>query len=263
MKNCTKCGEINTTDTRFCVRCGNDTFISDDEKICTRCGMTNAAESAFCIGCGEVLAKDVRVLEAAAAKPLPMPPKESESVCAVCGAPIEVNDVYCTNCGSLAESSVRNNVVKKRLCPKCGRPNDLAGQSCSYCFNELEGGDVEEYALDFIDTAQSGGQSIRQAVLVSLSGKKSRICPNCGMVNEFEQPYCVKCGAKLQVEFSKKYCLVCGAENNHDAKFCTKCKYAFAGRAPGQMGWKCATCGELNDNDSGFCIGCGAKRPRR
>ena len=271
MKNCTKCGEINTTDTKYCVRCGNDTFVSDDDVVCPKCGMANTTESAYCIGCGEPLpAKDGRVsvsVKTTAQMPAPIvsEPVEDGSVCVVCGAKIRMNDVFCTNCGSVVADSAKNKIVKKRLCPKCGKPNDLISRYCGYCFTELEGGDIEEYSLDFIETAVSGGQDVKQAVLVSAGGKKSRICPNCGTVNDFDESYCVKCGCKLFVDIAKKYCLVCGTENNYDAKFCVKCQYAFSGRAFGQMqgSWKCSSCGELNESESNFCSKCGAKRPKR
>lgn len=276
MKNCTKCGEINTTDTKFCVKCGNDTFISDDDVVCPKCGMTNVTESQFCIGCGEPLedAKTKKQImqsinESAEAHPreivIKEPAVDGANTCLACGAKLKINDVFCTSCGNVVADNTQNKVLKRKLCPKCGKPNDINAVYCSYCFTDIADGEIEEYAIDFIEAARSGDETIKQAVLVSGSGKKSRICPNCGTVNEIEQPYCVKCGYKLTVDLAKKYCLVCGTENNYDAKFCVKCQYAFSGKNLGQMqaSWKCASCGELNDVESNFCSKCGVKRQKR
>lgn len=276
MKTCTKCGEINTTDAKFCVKCGSDSFISDDDVVCPKCGMTNVTESAFCIGCGAPLPEAKTKMsvmetinEASEARQkeivLSEPARDTAETCAVCGARLRVNDVFCTNCGSVVADSAKDKIIKRKLCPKCGKPNDLNSVYCSYCFSELGEGEIEEYALDFVEAARSGDQIIKQAVLVSGSGKKSRICPNCGTVNDMDEPFCIKCGYKLIVDFAKKYCLVCGTENNYDAKFCVKCQYAFSSKNLGQMqgSWKCHSCGELNDNESNFCSKCGVRRQKR
>lgn len=82
-------------------------------------------------------------------------------------------------------------------------------------------------------------------------------CQNCGMENQSDSLYCVKCGTKISTATnsqSNKFCPNCGTSNSEENSFCIKCGLALDGTnnnicpychseiEPGVL--KCKNCGE-------------------
>ncbi len=282
MKICTSCGQLNTNDADFCVNCGKQSFGSTSEVVCPKCGEVVNGDSVFCVSCGQKLHDEVNAVSNivdqggqqqvtnSIIKPIqvnekPLVDKDvyilENPICPNCRTKLTVNDAFCPACGQIVIHLNQNKLVKRKICEKCGRPNSLDEKYCSYCFSDLNNADTEEFMIDFVEVVRSADKAIKQAVLKSDSGKKYKICPDCGTINDFTEEYCVKCGQKIYTTFMKKYCFVCGAENAYDAKFCVRCQYSFNAKTFGVMQgtWKCE-CGEINEKENKFCIKCGTKR---
>ncbi|MDR0913043.1 MAG: zinc ribbon domain-containing protein [Methanobrevibacter sp.] len=60
---CSKCGYKNESASKFCLSCGNDLTMKNEEqtigsKTCPKCGEKNLEDSKFCSGCGTELKPD-------------------------------------------------------------------------------------------------------------------------------------------------------------------------------------------------------------
>lgn len=288
MKICKNCGEINSNDNEFCCHCGRQSFVYQEETRCPICGAVNDKSFVYCLNCGNVL----RTAKADVSKvapnvkspqqprqddgytPVPLDLREQMSdvygskstatpaetaQCPSCGSIVPIHSIYCQKCGEPVDKLHLHRVVKRKICPHCGRPNSLESHFCSYCFCSLSRSDTVEMQLVH-DTQTIGDEVVKQAYLEDERGKK-KICTNCGSLNNLDELFCVNCGLKLDVEEQKKYCPNCGAENAVLNTFCTKCQWSFEGAIPGNVDkWVCARCQNTNDARSNFCTHCGASK---
>ena len=265
MKVCNQCHQLNPDDSVYCNVCGSDDLVTQTV-VCGQCGTINDSVSEFCTECGAPLKSHMAPAVVPFTEILFDTPRQgpatynTEELCPVCNHPLTMGEVFCSHCGHSFESLKRNRSVLRKVCPKCHTTNALSDAYCSYCFAPLEGADVEEFALDFIEAARQKDEVIRQAVLISDTNKKYKLCPGCNALNELKDDYCIKCGRKLTVKFRKKYCFVCGTANSYDAQFCTRCQYSFSGKSLAQAegSWKC-DCGHLNERDNDYCANCGKR----
>ncbi|MCX4287480.1 MAG: zinc-ribbon domain-containing protein [Clostridia bacterium] len=281
MKVCKNCGEINTGDSAFCCNCGKTNFIFQEEIRCSHCGEVNDKSFAHCINCGEMLAipadageyvaevKQTEYQDADLASVSnevanlyggSVTPSETAQ-CPKCGASIPLTAIFCNKCGTSVADLHARRVVQRKVCPHCGRVNTLESHYCSYCYCSLAEASTEE--LQVVHESQNLGEVVvRQAFLESPNEKKL-ICPNCGTLNNQEEPFCVNCGLKLEIDEPKTYCPNCGAENSVDSTFCTKCRWSFSNIEPDSVEkWTCKECGFSNEKDDKFCSHCGQKRKK-
>ncbi|MDP3035696.1 MAG: zinc ribbon domain-containing protein [Methanobacteriaceae archaeon] len=56
-KTCDKCGTENNSNSKFCVRCGNNLIYTQNK--CFQCGTKNSSTSQFCKECGQELEKEL------------------------------------------------------------------------------------------------------------------------------------------------------------------------------------------------------------
>lgn len=49
------------------------------------------------------------------------------------------------------------------------------------------------------------------------------ICPNCNYETSRNEPFCCKCGAKMELVPEKEFCKACGKELPPYDEFCTRC----------------------------------------
>lgn len=290
MKVCKSCGEINANDCEYCCNCGQREFVFREEITCPHCGAVNDKSFEHCINCGNDLKinqttvspvsdGEVGVSPAVSAAdegytPVPVDLREQMSdvygglspstpaetaKCPTCGAIVPIHAIYCHKCGTPVDKLHEHRVVKRKICPHCGRPNSLEARFCSYCFCTLANADTQEMQLVH-DVKLLGDGVVKQAFLEDEHGKK-KICCNCGTLNTLDEEFCVNCGFKLENEEQKKYCPNCGAENPMDNTFCTKCQWSFDGTSPNSVEkWVCENCQNVNDSRNSFCTSCGAKR---
>lgn len=285
MKVCKNCGEINTNDCEYCCNCGKTAFVFQEEITCPHCGATNDKSFVHCINCGNLLRVQKPVQEvanvAAPATPdedgyTPVPvdlreqmndvygglsastPTESAQ-CTSCGALVPIHAIYCSKCGASVASLHEHRVVKRKVCPHCGKPNSLESRFCVYCFCTLSNADTQEMQVVH-DVKNLGSELINLAYMEDEHGKK-KICTNCGSLNSLDELFCVNCGFKLDPEEQKKYCPNCGAENSVEDTFCTRCQWSFDGSSPdSKEKWVCKRCKNTNDGKYAFCLHCGAKK---
>ncbi len=281
MKVCKNCGEINQSDVEFCCNCGKSAFVFSEEVTCPHCGAANDKSFTHCINCGNLLEEKTS---------LPLPSEigggmdmslavdlrgelsevynssltdvsQKETVkCPSCGTEIQINSIFCYKCGAPVSKLHEHRVVRRKVCPHCGRPNLPSSPYCTYCYCSLADAHSEDYQLVH-ESKQVGKAVIKQAFLQDAAGKL-KICNNCGTLNAPEELFCVNCGLKLDMEEQKLYCVNCGAENEPETKFCTKCRWSFEGRSPdtAEGVWTCRLCNHTNEKEDGYCPNCGAKR---
>lgn len=291
MKVCKNCGEINSNDCEFCCNCGKSAFVFQEETVCPHCGAVNDKSFVFCTNCGNELtpavSEEAKVLPQTPVTPAvstteegytPVPVDLREQLnevygglsaatpaeaaqCPGCGAIVPIHAIFCQKCGTPVAKLHDHRVVKRKICPHCGRPNSLESQFCSYCFCTLANADTEEMQVVH-DNKTVGDGMVAQAYLEDERGKK-KICTNCGTLNVMDESFCVNCGFKLDVEELKKYCPNCGTENPVNNTFCTKCQWSFDGTSPeSNAKWICEKCQKVNDASDAFCIVCGAPKDR-
>lgn len=267
MKICKVCGELNASESKYCVNCGSESFEVSDvkQKICPDCGSVCEPQFTHCVNCGAALG-DANVSGIASFKnggAVAAEPENSDEtvVCPYCGAEISLHTIFCAGCGHDVTSLNKHKVVKRKICRFCGKPNKPEDKFCKYCFYDLRDGETVDFQLDYADE-QDKNLKLKQAVLQAPTTEKLKICPNCGSLNRFDSVYCFSCGLKLVTEAPKTYCFVCGAENLADAAFCTSCRYPLGNKSHDEVakGWKCE-CGEFNERDDKFCTGCGRPKP--
>lgn len=281
MKVCKNCGEINSNDSAFCCNCGKTSFVYQEEVVCPTCGTPNDVSFAHCINCGNPLnvqqdnisaddnlqAEPIQEYSAVPVDANAEVPeyfggtvvKTETATCPSCGTMVPVNAIYCQKCGAEVYKLHEHRVVQRKVCPHCGRRNDINARYCSYCYASLTDAQVEDMQVVH-ETENIGEGFVKQAYLEDASGKK-KMCPNCGAINELEDPFCVNCGLKLDVDEPKKYCPNCGAENVYDSTFCSKCCWSFDGTDPQSIDkWTCKTCNHVNDGQDNFCTHCGTKK---
>ncbi|MEG1527896.1 MAG: zinc ribbon domain-containing protein [Clostridia bacterium] len=298
MKKCLNCGELNTNDSLFCANCGNKDFDLTNQIMCPVCKEMVSDSFDYCTQCGAKLrpledkpasvdAKPSNVdLGALRGKvntnivtaigqvtPSVISPNtnaidtkkdaeianfEDQIVCPHCNQPLTLSNVYCTRCGKAVDSLSQGKLVKRKICPHCKRPNQMSAEFCSYCFTALDNVDFDEFMVNYKSNDKE--DDIKQLVLQSSSNKKSKVCPECGSLNDIDTKYCYKCATKLIAQTRKKYCFICGAENTYDAEFCTNCQYSFSKKTANsaEVGVRCE-CNYLNDLGSLFCTKCGKK----
>ena len=288
MKICKNCGEINSNENEFCSHCGRQTFVYQEETRCPICGAVNDKSFVYCLNCGNVLrtAKaDVSRLAPNVQSPqqprqedgyTPVPldfksqmsdvygnmatstPAETAQ-CPSCGSIVPIHAIFCQKCGEPVDKLHNHRVVKRKLCPHCGRPNLLEAPFCAYCFCSLAHSETVDMQLVH-DVQNIGGEMVKQAFLEDERGKK-KICTNCGTLNTPDELFCVNCGLKLDVEEQKKYCPNCGAENASLNSFCTKCQWSFEGASPASVEkWVCSRCQNTNEARNSFCTHCGSNK---
>ena len=276
MKVCKSCGEINTNDTLYCCNCGMSNFIMQEEVACPHCGAINDKSYTHCINCGNELVerKAVTTPVAEGYTPIPVNIKEEMSAvydtgmtsipsemarCPHCGALVPITAIFCQQCGVSVAGLHSRRIVQRKVCPHCGRLNKLESSLCSYCFSSLADADTENLQVTH-ESQNLGELTVRQAFLEGLTGKQL-LCPNCGTLNSPNEPFCVNCGLKLEVEEPKKYCPNCGTENSVDTVFCSKCRWAFEGDIPDKIEkWTCPYCEHVNNKEDSFCPHCGQKK---
>lgn len=293
MKVCKHCGEINTNDCEFCRSCGESVFLFQEDIICSHCGATNDKSFRYCINCGNDMMQPAASVESNIAAeapvaqqnapqntgddgytPVPVDLRQQMSEvygglssstptetahCPTCGANVPIHAIYCQACGSPVFRLHEHRVVKRKICPFCGRPNSLESHLCAYCFCSLANADTQEMQLVH-GVKNIGDDIVKQAYLEDEHGKK-KICSNCGALNPLDELFCVNCGFKLDVEEQKKYCPNCGAEKPENNTFCMRCQWSFDGTAPDDADkWICSKCYGENNGTNKFCVSCGAKR---
>ena len=280
MKVCKNCGEINTNDSVFCCNCGKTNFVFQEETVCRICGEVNDKSFSHCINCGADLAAEALIADDGhvASNDIVvdademsvelsevyggavMTPSETAK-CPKCGAAVPITAIFCNKCGNSVADLHDHRVVQRKICPHCGKLNSLEAHFCSYCFASLSEAETENMQVVH-ETQHLGEVTVRQACLESPDGKKL-ICPNCGTLNNTDEPFCVNCGLKLEVDEPKSYCPNCGAENSVDGTFCTKCRHSFGQAVPDSVDrWTCKECGYANEKDDKFCSKCGKKRKK-
>lgn len=288
MKVCKNCGEINSNDCEFCCNCGETAFVFQEETLCPHCGAVNDKSFDFCINCGNKLhsvaipapAAEQTSLEVQQAgdeegyAPVPIDLREQmnevyggislstpaeTAQCPGCGALVPIHAIYCQKCGTPVAKLHDHRVVRRKICPHCGRPNNLESQFCSYCFCTLANSDTQE--MQVVHESVSVGETmVTQAFLEDERGKK-KICTSCGTLNPPDESFCVNCGFKLDVEEIKKYCPNCGTENPVGNTFCTKCQWSFDGTSPeSNEKWVCPKCEKVNDATDAYCTSCGTPK---
>ncbi len=271
MKVCKNCGEVNVNDSLYCCNCGKSDFTVREETVCPNCGAVNDKTYEHCTNCGAPLVADS---QAEGYTPVPINLKAelyggystgamsvpSEMArCPHCGALVPITAIFCHKCGVSVANLHSHRVVERKVCPHCGRLNKLESDLCTYCFGSLAGAQTEQLQVTH-EAHNLGELTVRQAYLEGVNGKNI-ICPNCGTLNPAEEPFCVNCGLKLEIEEVKKYCPICGAENPFDSVFCSKCRHSFDGSAPdGVEKWTCPSCDHVNEKDDLFCPNCGQKK---
>lgn len=279
-KKCAACGEFNSDDSAFCVNCGECNFDESGLVQCSVCGTNVDAKSVFCPACGEILKAAAAVLSkdfnpptlspkqkqeetGVLSVPSPQPTVQEEAqkeeviLCPVCNQRLTETDVFCIRCGTDIASQTQGRITKRKICPHCKGINAMSAKNCTFCFYSLDGADFDDFVLSHEKGEE--GDEIKVAVLKSSTNKKSRVCPECGTVNDFNVKFCVKCGMRLMTFIHKKYCYLCGTENTYDAEFCNKCRYSFTKKDTTQEALFRCQCGHLNDKESVFCTRCGAK----
>lgn len=284
MKVCKHCGEINTNDSVFCCNCGKTNFIFQEEIVCHNCGEINDKSFSHCIHCGADLSvvvidddyspapgfadsDDIVIDPSDSSYDLTsvyggavMTPSETAK-CPKCGAAIPITAIFCNKCGTSVADLHDHRVVQRKVCPHCGKLNSLEAHYCSYCFASLAEAETENMQVVH-ETQNLGEVTVRQACLENPDGKKL-ICPNCGTLNAPEEPFCMNCGLKLEIDEPKSFCPNCGAENPVDSTFCTKCRHSFGQAKPDSVEqWTCKECGYANEKDDKFCSKCGKKRKK-
>ena len=287
MKVCKNCGEINTNDCEYCVNCGKTAFVFHEEIPCPHCGASNDKSFVHCINCGNSLSVERRVEDVvdfaapsnASAQPEPTPipvdlreqmtdvyggltsaPPVETAQCTNCGALVPIHAIYCQKCGASVASLHEHRVVKRRICPHCGKPNNMESRFCMYCFCSLNNSDTQE--MQVVHAPKNIGNDIVKMAYVEDEHGKKKICASCGALNSMDELFCVNCGFKLDPEEQKKYCPNCGAENSVEDTFCTRCQWSFNGDTPdSQSKWECPNCQNAIDDKYDFCLFCGAKKP--
>lgn len=287
MKVCKNCGEINSNDCEFCCNCGETSFVFREEKLCPHCGAVNDKSFDFCMNCGnqlQVVASDEDIVPQNSAvsnnisesgyEPVPVDLRQQmnevyggisvstpteTAQCPGCGALIPIHAIYCEKCGTPVAKLHDHRIVKRQICPHCGRPNSLESAFCAYCFCSLANSDTVEMQVVH-DNRSIGDVIVAQAYLEDERGKK-KICTNCGTLNPQDEVFCVSCGFKLDAEELKKYCPNCGTENPAGNTFCTKCQWSFDGTSPdSHEKWICAKCEKVNNITDAYCTSCGAPK---
>lgn len=278
MKKCVKCGEITQDASLYCAECGSNRFDHVDDLICPKCGRANPKGYAYCNECGTALGEKpvsaprqelqrvVTVYQGQrdmATSDLDLAMAENEcTTCPTCGATLPLNSMFCTNCGTSIASLTEHRHVKRKICSICGSPNMVEAQFCSYCFASLMDAPMEDFEL--VHEMKQIGDKVYKEAFLQNGSNKSKICVNCGSVNEMDESYCVKCGYKLDMETQYRYCTKCGAENDSEAQYCAQCQYPFDGNDVNEIGriWICKTCNYRNNDNSKFCAHCGAPRQK-
>lgn len=291
MKVCKNCGEINPNDCEFCCNCGETAFVFQEEKLCPHCGAVNDKSFDFCINCGNLLRTVVEDAVVQQTPQMPQTPAVTSDVadgyepvpvdlrqqmnevyggisvsvpaetarCPGCGALVPIHAIYCQKCGSPVAKLHDHRVVRRKICPHCGRPNGLEAQFCAYCFCTLANSETEEMQVVH-EVKAVGDIMVTQAYVEDERGKK-KICTNCGTLNPMDEMFCVNCGFKLDAEEVKKYCPNCGTENPVGNTFCTKCQWSFDGTSPSSHEkWVCSKCETVNDVTDAYCTSCGAPK---
>lgn len=237
-------------------------------KVCKGCGTLNDDASVSCASCGSELAVD-ELNDGY----IPTPVNASEmsvnvytsgvitpaetAKCPNCGANVPISAIFCDKCGADVSSLHDMRAVQRKVCPHCGRLNTVQSAYCSYCYYSLA--DSEAIELQVVHESQNFGDvSIRQSYLANQE-QKGLICPNCGTLNDKNDPFCINCGIMLDCETPKKYCMNCGAANSQDADRCYKCNTSFVYGDDVQK-WECPTCGQSNSVEDAFCTNCGTKK---
>ncbi len=271
MKVCKYCGEVNVNDSLYCVNCGRSNFIIREDFLCPRCGAVNDKSYTHCINCGSALA-DTSAGEGYTPVPVNLKAELSTDYapgsmsipsemarCPHCGALVPITAIFCQKCGVSVANLHSHRVVERKVCPHCGRLNKLEADLCTYCFGSLINAETQQLQVTH-ESHNLGDLTVRQAYLEGVGGKNV-ICPNCGTLNPDDEPFCVNCGLKLEIEEIKKYCPNCGAENPAESVFCSKCRHSFEGETPDRMeNWTCPTCEHVNEKDDLFCPNCGQRR---
>jgi len=129
-KACPSCGNQIPGDSRFCPQCGTPQAIN-----CIACGHANAAGSRFCSQCGAKLGEAAPAVTAAAAAPMPAPPRPSISA-----ERRQLTVMFCDLVGSTALST--------RLDPEDLRDVIAAYHSCTAEIVARFGGYVAKYMGD-------------------------------------------------------------------------------------------------------------------
>lgn len=139
MKICKNCGEINLNDSEYCCNCGKNSFVFSEEVTCPVCGAANDKSYTHCTNCGSALSNhgvlpavgnvtpeevnSVRAeLQTVYEQSLNVHAKE-QLVCPNCGSSVNINSIYCDKCGTPVYRLNDHRVVKRKICPHCGRPN--------------------------------------------------------------------------------------------------------------------------------------------
>ncbi|MBQ2724006.1 MAG: zinc ribbon domain-containing protein [Clostridia bacterium] len=287
MRVCKNCGEVNDSQTQFCINCGHSEFLERNDAVCPNCKEGVSLEAIFCPNCGHKLLNVETIKDTNEVVPVNQDDWKKSAVsvkdalsqfydnnqqmvldtretfnCPNCFKEIPVATAYCPSCGTPVSSVVEHKVVKRKVCIHCGTPNPLTVPYCSYCFASLADCQTQDFQLTFEEHFFDDGV-VRRAVYQSEESKKLVVCANCGTLNDTQQDFCIKCGLKLVVEDQKHYCPVCGADNPYDASFCSTCNYSFEGVAPSRVEgrWKC-DCGAINSKDAKYCERCGNKAPQ-
>ncbi len=120
-QKCPHCGQINTSNGKFCSFCGKDMTEAPagSSIICTKCGHKNAKDSKFCAGCGN----SFFLCPSCGADNL-----EQAVKCAKCGADLPVK---CPECGTMVNAGMK-------FCPSCGKP--MGKPVCPSCGKEVSPG---------------------------------------------------------------------------------------------------------------------------
>lgn len=276
MKVCKICGEENSNDSLFCCNCGSSAFLFKEEVACPHCGAPNVVKNEYCTNCGGLIAavdsdnsSQQSVDSIGAIQPTDahvaanggytLVASQDTVACPKCGKQVPITAVFCNHCGESVIALNNHKSVRRRICPTCGKPNPMEAAYCKHCFASLAEGELTDMQVTF-EHSYCGDTVVQQAMLSNLDGK-TKVCPNCGALNDPDEDFCVSCGLKLCVEDVKKYCPNCGAENPSDTNFCSNCQWSFSGQLPDQINnWKCPVCGSVNDQADLFCSDCGTAK---
>ena len=162
----------------------------------------------------------------------------SDIKCSKCGKHNPIDTEYCIKCGFPLE---------KKQCIYCNKYNDIKAEKCVKCGAEFNKNTTEQKQEQRNSTYMYGQRTYQSTFYKKIKSEKEeekdlkkneqeykeekyiRKCQQCFMTNDWNDKFCIYCGAKLDRleedinEIIYKSCPKCNVENDDDAKFCKNC----------------------------------------
>jgi len=221
---CGRCGNQNSSQNRFCLRCGNPISpVSQSANIpftpfgsntvrCPKCSMMCSEKDKFCLKCGNPITPAFRV------ENIPLAPVAQSAN--VPFTPIGSNTVRCSKCGMMCGE-------KDKFCLKCGNPIASA---------------VPNVNVPLAPVAQSAN------VPFTPFGSNTVRCPKCSMICGENDKFCLKCGNPMTP--------VAPNANAPAAPVVDKSNDPFGSNTK-----RCSKCSTICGENDKFCLKCGNSLP--